>query len=81
MGAAQQSETTFCERHCSVSEIAQLWNLSHDTVRRLFVDEPGVLIIHARRRGTRVYRTLRIPETVAKRVHQRLSHGGRNGTH
>jgi hypothetical protein len=62
------------ERHYSPDELAALWNLSGDTVRRLFGREPGVLVIQrARSRDARGYRTLRIPESVAQRVHRRLS--------
>lgn len=62
------------ERHYSVDEIARLWNLSKDSVRRLFRNELGVIAISPRqRRGTRSYVTLRIPESVAERVHRRLS--------
>jgi len=35
----------YCERHYSPAELAELWNLSVDTLRRLFVNEPGVLQI------------------------------------
>jgi hypothetical protein len=62
------------ERHYSPDELALLWNLSADTVRRLFEREPGVLVISRQRsRSARRYRTLRIPESVAVRVHRRLS--------
>ena len=62
------------ERHYSAEELGKLWNLSGDTVRRLFEREPGVLVIErARSRNARHYRTLRIPESVAERVHRRLS--------
>ena len=48
--------------------------LDSETVRRLFEREPGVLVIErARSRNSRHYRTLRIPESVADRVHRRLS--------
>lgn len=62
------------ERHYSVSEIASLWGMSKDTVRRLFCNEPGVLKLDNRARGTkRRYTTLRIPQSVLERVHRRLS--------
>jgi methylphosphotriester-DNA--protein-cysteine methyltransferase len=62
------------ERHYSLDELAALWNVSADTVRRLFERESGVLVIErARSRNARRYRTLRIPESVAERVHRRLS--------
>ena len=65
------------ERHYSPAELAELWGLSVDTVRRLFEREPGVLVIDRARtrhygRGRR-YRTLRIPASVAERVHRRMS--------
>jgi hypothetical protein len=64
----------FAERHYSVSEIAALWNLSADKVRRLFEDEPGVLVFGDAqpRYGRRRHRTLRIPESVAERVYRRM---------
>lgn len=61
------------ERHYAPEELGGLWNLSSDTVRRLFDREPGVLVIERTRNGRRRYRTLRIPESVAERVHRRLS--------
>jgi len=62
------------ERHYTPDELGELWALSADTIRRLFEREPGVLVIeHQRPRGTRRYRTLRIPESVAMRVHRRMT--------
>jgi hypothetical protein len=65
-------QTASMERHFSVAQIAERWALSEDTVRRLFENEPGVLVIEPpRRRYTRRrYRTLRIPESVVERVHK-----------
>lgn len=64
----------FAARHFSPSEIAELWNLSVDSVRKLFENEPGVVQIGERaRRGKRRYVTLRIPESVVARVHRKLS--------
>ena len=66
----------FAERHYTVAEIAEMWNLSRDTVRRLFCNEPGVPKLDNRARRTkRRYRTLRIPQSVLERVHRRLSLG------
>jgi hypothetical protein len=63
-------------RHYTPTEIAEIWNLSTDTVRKLFENEPGVLVLgddkHRHRRRRR-YRTLRIPEDVLERVHKRLT--------
>lgn len=61
-------------RHYSPAEIAEVWNLSADCVRKIFENEPGVLVIgNAQpKRGKRSYTTLRIPQTVLDRVHRRL---------
>jgi hypothetical protein len=62
------------EKHYTVSELAKLWSLSDDKVRDLFRDRPGVLKLASpetlKKRG---YVCLRIPESVANRVHQQLS--------
>jgi hypothetical protein len=64
------------ERHYSVAEIAAMWNLSKDVVRRLFCNEPGVLILDNRTRGSRRrYTTLRIPQSVLDRVCLRYTVG------
>jgi hypothetical protein len=78
MGAAvtesELKKDSFTERHWSVAEIAAAWNLSEDSVRRLFSIEPGVLVIGRRVKGTkRRYTTLRIPETVLHRVRSRYT--------
>jgi hypothetical protein len=61
------------EKHYSALDLAQLWGLSEKTIRRMFVDEPGVVKWgHEERRFKRGYMTLRIPESVVQRVHRRL---------
>jgi putative DNA primase/helicase len=53
---------------------AALWSRSSEAVRKLFQDEPGVLVLggqgspHKRR-----YTTLRIPASVLQRVHRRMT--------
>jgi predicted transcriptional regulator len=62
------------EKHYSVDEIAKEWGLSRDTIRRLFMNEDGVLkICRPGTRYKRAHTTLRIPESVKFRVHLRLS--------
>lgn len=64
------------ERHFSIRQIAEQWNLSEDSVRRLFEHEHGVLVIEpprGRMSRRRRYRTLRIPAAVVERVHRRMS--------
>jgi hypothetical protein len=65
----------FAVQHYTVGEIASLWRLSEDTVRRLFERESDVLVIKARKPhfGRRRYSTFRIPQFVVERVHRRLS--------
>jgi hypothetical protein len=64
---------TAFERHYTPAEIADLWGFDQTTIRRLFVDEPGVLKEgkRTRRDGKRPYVSLRIPASVAQRVHER----------
>jgi hypothetical protein len=60
------------ERHWDVASIALLWNVSKDTVRRMFQNEPGVLILGGHSNGRkRRYLVLRIPQSVLERVHSR----------
>lgn len=62
------------ERHYTVDEIAAAWNLSRDTIRRMFINEDGVLkICRPGTRYKRAHTTLRIPESVKWRVHRRMS--------
>lgn len=63
----------FC-KHYRVRELAALWGMSADTITRLFANEDGVLQVNNFGNGKRKYALLSIPETVALRVHQRLSH-------
>lgn len=68
-----ETQDTAFEQHFSVEELAELWKISDDFVRRLFLKEPGVVVFWRQRPGRRVYRTLRIPESVALRVHRRMT--------
>jgi hypothetical protein len=71
-GPCQQ--TAALERHYEVDEIAEMWNLSRDTVRRIFLSEDGVLkIARPASRYKRSHVTLRVPESVLCRVHRRMS--------
>jgi hypothetical protein len=60
------------EPHYSPEQIAESWGMSLDFVRRLFRNEPGSVVFCNPRPGRRVYRTLRIPASVADRVHRRF---------
>jgi hypothetical protein len=61
-------------KHYTPQELAEAWGVSTESVRQIFREEPGVLKIgKTGSRYKRGYVTLRIPEDVAERVHQRLS--------
>ena len=67
----------FSERHYTVDEVAEMWSLSRDSVRRIFLSEADVPKIS--RPGNRYKRscvTMRIPESVLNRVCRRMC-GGR----
>jgi hypothetical protein len=70
----EQSNAMKDEKHYAPSELATIWGVSVQTIREIFKGEEGVLKIG--RDGTRSrrrYKTLRFPESVAERVHTRLS--------
>jgi hypothetical protein len=71
---AKATSLATLEQHFSISEISEIWNVSKDTVRRMFQNEPGVLVLggHASGRKRR-YVVLRIPQSVLERVHARCS--------
>jgi hypothetical protein len=71
--APERTQDHGFEKLYTPAELADLWALSIDTVRRLFEKEPGIVILSLRRPGRRQYRTLRIPLSVAERVYRRLS--------
>jgi hypothetical protein len=65
------------ERHYSPRELSELWGFAQSVIRELFTEEPGVIRLGApsRRVGrtlTRSYYCLRIPASVAQRVHAKL---------
>ena len=65
--------TTIDQQFLTIVEVAEWLKVNEDTVRRLFLNEPGVIVICFPRKGKRVYRTLRIPEDVFRRVLTRLT--------
>jgi hypothetical protein len=62
------------EPHYSPAELAKSWGVSIETIRSIFRDEPDVFKIkRAATRTKRGYLTLRIPQSVAERVHRRMA--------
>lgn len=49
------------------AELARMWKLSQDTIRRLFRGEPGVRVVSSLPTKRRKHETLRIPAAVAER--------------
>ena len=67
------------ERHYTPIEIAEMLALSRTTVYKLLEDEPGVVKIGERGLNrTRI--TYRVPESVWRRIHEKLTIKGDNGT-
>jgi hypothetical protein len=61
------------EKHYAPADLAKAWGVSAETVRLTFREEPGVLRLRQPTKGKRSYVLLRIPHSVAERVHRRLS--------
>jgi hypothetical protein len=62
------------ETHYTPDDLAGMWGVSVDSIRRIFRDEPGVLKMGEKSpKHKRQYLTLRIPESVVERVYTRLS--------
>jgi hypothetical protein len=63
-------EDTAFERHYTITELAKLWNCGIETVRReLLRDLDGVM----RLSGPSGKTSYKIPESVARRIHTRLT--------
>jgi hypothetical protein len=62
------------ERHYRVRDLAALWGLGRETIRKLVKDDPGVVKVRFGRKKAHV--TYSVPESVAARIHTRLLNGG-----
>jgi len=67
------TDLTFAEPHFRPKQLAEMWGLGRDTVRRLIKDDPGVLKIRVG--AKRALTTYSVPESVARRIHTRLLNG------
>ncbi len=73
-GTSQPVTEALPARYYSAREVAELLNLSQDSVRKLFQDEPDVLVLGDQiSKYKRRYTTLRIPDSVLRRVLRRMS--------
>jgi hypothetical protein len=69
-----EQSTSLDPSYCyTVKELAFVWNMSPESVRRLFVNEPGTLIFEIQRTGRRTYRNIRIPGKVALGIQARMT--------
>lgn len=61
------------ERHYRIGELARLWGLGRETIRKLVKDDPGVIKIRlGRKKAHTIYS---VPESAANRIHTRLLNG------
>jgi hypothetical protein len=65
----QALDSTF-EKHYRVGELARIWGVGRETVRRLVKDDPGVLKIRMGRKKAHTFYS--VPEAAARRIHTRL---------
>jgi hypothetical protein len=63
-------ENTSFERHYRIGDLARLWSLGRETVRKLVKDDPGVIKIRMGRK--KAHTTYSVPESAARRIHKRL---------
>ena len=68
---ANERREPFEERHFTVPELAEMWNLSREFVRQVVQGEPGVTEWVRQQPGRRRYRVLRVPQSVAERLYNR----------
>jgi hypothetical protein len=61
------------EKHFTPDVLAAAWGVSAEKIRIIFRNEPGVLRLTQSNGSKRQYVLLRIPESVAQRVHKKLS--------
>ncbi len=62
------------ERHYSPLELAEIMGLSRQTIYRIIDGEPGVIKIGGKEKGLECTRTTyRVPESVWRRIHEKLT--------
>ena len=64
-----ENTSTF-ERHYRIGELAEMWGLGRETIRKIVCQEDGVIKLRmGRKKAHTVYS---VPESVARRIHTRL---------
>lgn len=65
---------TAFERHYRIGDLARIWGLGRETVRKLVKDDPEVIKIRlGRKKAHTIYS---VPESAARRIHTRLVTAG-----
>ncbi len=69
------AESAAQEPHYTPEQVAEWWGLDSNSIRRIFRNEPGVLLFgrETSTRLKRAYTSLRIPQSVLERVHRRMT--------
>ncbi len=70
---SQVERPEFLERHYTLAELAKAWHMSRSKLRSWFFDEPGVMRYGAdklKKGRKRTHVSLRVPESVARRVYR-----------
>jgi hypothetical protein len=68
--ASQPVDKAAFEKHYRISDLARLWGLGRETVRKLVKDDPGVIKVRmGRKKAHTIYS---IPESAAHRIHTLL---------
>jgi hypothetical protein len=63
-------ENTTFEKHYRIGDLARIWGLGRETIRKLVKDDPGVVKIRmGRKKAHTIYS---VPESAAHRIHTRL---------
>ena len=69
------------EKHFTLEQIAEAWGISVRSARLIFRDVPGVAdVVNRKSLTSRAYTILRIPASVAARVHEQRNTGFTLGT-
>lgn len=63
-------QDTFTEKHYTLKEVAEHLKVSHDTARRLVMNEPGV--VHVRLGKKKALTKYVVPESVLRRIYNRM---------
>ena len=62
------------EKHYTPDELAKLWHVSGNTVRRMFHDVDGVMLLdRAETMHKRAHCSMRIPASVAQRIYEQYT--------